>query len=130
MVLDNQRENVDPFLSRIARRFIKINPNTLTWLSLVFAFVAGLFFYFSNSSMELLNSYLYFSALFVFLNGFFDAIDGKVAKLAGKASKRGDFLDHAIDRYAVEYLSGYWPSCCCWNASNKLYGYSVSSGRA
>ena len=43
---------------------------------------------------------------FVFLNGFFDAIDGKVAKLTNKTSKRGDFLDHAIDRYADVFIVG------------------------
>ncbi len=29
-----------------------------------------------------------------------DAIDGKVARLRGISSNRGDFLDHLIDRYA------------------------------
>ena len=100
MVLDNQRGNVDPILNRVAKIFLKVNPDVLTWISLVFAFVAGLFFYFSNPANELLTFYLYFASLFVFLNGFFDAIDGKVAKLTNKTSKKGDFLDHALDRYA------------------------------
>jgi archaetidylinositol phosphate synthase len=36
----------------------------------------------------------------------FDAIDGKVAKLTNKASARGDFLDHALDRYADVFMVG------------------------
>ncbi len=40
------------------------------------------------------------------MNGFFDAVDGKVAKLTGKASARGDFLDHALDRYADVVMVG------------------------
>jgi len=106
MVLDNQRENVDPIMTSVARRFIKVNPNVLTWLSLLFAIIAGLFFYFSSPNLELTNFYLYGAVFFVFLNGFFDAIDGKVAKLANKTSKRGDFLDHAIDRYADVFMVG------------------------
>lgn len=106
MVLDNQRDNVDPLLSKFANAFKKVNPNVLTWLALLFAIVAGLFFYFSEPATELTTFYLYFAALFVFLNGFFDAIDGKVAKLIGKASARGDFLDHAIDRYADVFIVG------------------------
>jgi archaetidylinositol phosphate synthase len=106
MVLENQRGNIDPILSSIAKRFSKINPNALTWISLIFAFIAGLFFYFSSSKLELTNYYLLGAASFVFLNGLFDAIDGKVAKLANKASKRGDFLDHAIDRYADVFMVG------------------------
>jgi len=106
MVLDSQRENVDPLLMAIAKRFSKVDPNVLTWLSLVFAFIAGLFFYFSSPSLELGNFYLYVAVLFVSLNGLFDAIDGKVAKLTNKVSKKGDFLDHALDRFADVFMVG------------------------
>jgi len=118
MVLDSQRENVEPVLLVIAKRFSRVDPNVLTWMSIVFAFIAGLFFYFSSPDFELLNYFLFAAALFVFLNGFFDAIDGKVAKLTNKVSKRGDFLDHALDRYADVFMVGglalspwcRWPS--------------------
>ncbi|UCF50067.1 MAG: CDP-alcohol phosphatidyltransferase family protein [Thermoplasmatales archaeon] len=106
MVLDNQRKNIDPVLNSIAKRFIKINPNVLSWLSVLFAFLAGLFFYLSSPKLELNNFYLFIAVIFVFLNGLFDAIDGKVAKLAHKTSKRGDFLDHALDRYADIFIVG------------------------
>jgi archaetidylinositol phosphate synthase len=52
------------------------------------------------------NFFLLFAVLFVFLNGLFDAIDGKVAKLTHKASARGDFLDHVLDRYADVFMVG------------------------
>jgi archaetidylinositol phosphate synthase len=52
------------------------------------------------------NYYLFGAALFVALNGLFDAIDGKVAKLTNKVSKRGDFLDHALDRFADVFMVG------------------------
>ena len=114
MVLDKQRENVDPVLLKIAKWFSKVNPNTLTWMSVVFAVIAGLFFYLSSPELELVNFYLYGAVLFVFLNGLFDAIDGKVAKLTNKTSKRGDFLDHALDRYAdVLMLGGLALSAWC-----------------
>jgi archaetidylinositol phosphate synthase len=106
MVLDGQRKNVDPLLVVIAKRFSRISPNTLTAISVVFAFLAGLFFYSSSPEEELVNFYLYGAVLFVFLNGFFDAIDGKVAKLTNKASKQGDYLDHALDRYADVFIVG------------------------
>ncbi|MDH7516802.1 MAG: CDP-alcohol phosphatidyltransferase family protein [Candidatus Thermoplasmatota archaeon] len=106
MVLDTQRDNIDPVLSFVAKVFVGVNPNVLTWLSLVFAFLAGLFFYFSSPDLELSNYYLFFASLFVFLNGFFDAVDGKVAKLTKKESRMGDFLDHALDRYADVLMVG------------------------
>ena len=106
MVLDNQRENVDPILTPIAKYMIKVNPNLLTCISLLFAFLAGLLFFLSSPDDELFYYYLSGASIFVFLNGLFDAIDGKVAKLANKASKRGDYLDHALDRYADVFIVG------------------------
>jgi len=106
MVLDNQRDNVDPLLNRFANLFIHFNPNILSLISLIFAFLAGVFFYFSSPAFELNNFYLFFAALFVFLNGFFDAIDGKVAKLTGKKSVKGDFIDHAFDRFSDVLILG------------------------
>ncbi|MEI6797286.1 MAG: CDP-alcohol phosphatidyltransferase family protein, partial [Methanomassiliicoccales archaeon] len=46
------------------------------------------------------------AALLVALSGLFDALDGKVAKLTNKTSKRGDFLDHVADRYADIFMIG------------------------
>jgi archaetidylinositol phosphate synthase len=106
MVLDKTRETVDPVLSVIAKRFSFLSPDMLTWIALIFSVIAGVFFYFSTPSGELQNFFLFIAALFVFLNGLFDAIDGKVAKLMNKASARGDFLDHALDRYADVFMVG------------------------
>ena len=106
MVLDNLRENVDPILTVIAKYFKNINPDVLTWISLLFALIAGLFFYFSSPGFELVNFFLFIAVFFVFLNGLFDAIDGKVAKLTNKISNRGDFIDHALDRYADVFIVG------------------------
>lgn len=106
MVLDKTRGKADPFLTIIARRFTHIDPDILTWCALLFSLVAGVFFYFSNPETEVHSFFLVFAALFVLLNGLFDAIDGKVAKLTNKASTRGDFLDHALDRYADVFMVG------------------------
>src|SRR5512137_2571505 len=100
MVLDKTREKADPLLTVIAKRFLKVNPDLLTWCALLFSVIAGVFFYFSNPAAETSNFFLLVGALFVFLNGLFDAVDGKVAKLTQKASARGDYLDHVLDRYA------------------------------
>jgi archaetidylinositol phosphate synthase len=106
MVLDKTRDRADPVLTVIARRFISVNPDILTWCALLFSVIAGVFFYFSTPAAELQNFFLFFAALFVFLNGLFDAIDGKVANLTHKTSVRGDFLDHALDRYADVFMVG------------------------
>ena len=66
----------------------------------MFAFLAGVFF-----ATEPLH-FLLIAAALVALNGFFDALDGKVARISSKASKRGDFVDHVIDRYSDAIILG------------------------
>ena len=106
MVLDRTRGRVDPLLTVIAKWFTNINPNLLTWLALLFSVIAGGFFYLSNPVTELQNYFLFFAAFFVFLNGLFDAIDGKVAKITEKTSIKGDFIDHAFDRFSDVLILG------------------------
>jgi len=50
--------------------------------------------------------FLLVAILLVFLNALLDALDGKVAKITGKTSARGDFLDHVLDRYADVLMVG------------------------
>jgi archaetidylinositol phosphate synthase len=106
MVLDKTREKVDPFLNLIAKRFTIFTPDFLSWCALLFSLFAGVFFFFSTPGGELQNYFLLFAALFVLFNGLFDAIDGKVAHLTNKASARGDFIDHVLDRYADVFMVG------------------------
>ncbi len=85
-----------------------MNPNHLSAVSLVFALLAGIFFAQEPSHFLLLG------ALMVSANGLLDALDGKVARLRATESKRGDFVDHVIDRYAdVFILAGVALSVHC-----------------
>lgn len=102
MVLDGQRDKVDFALTPVARKLIKVNPNYISWAGLILALVAGIMLYYSWNYEYL----LLVGALVVIVSGYFDALDGKVAKLAGKASRRGDYLDHVFDRYADVLMIG------------------------
>ena len=106
MVLDSQREKVDPLLGFIAGFFSKLNPDVITWFSFFFAVIAALFFFFSSPQTELSTYYLFAAGFFVFLNGFFDALDGKIAKIRRETSVKGDFLDHTLDRYSDIFIVG------------------------
>ncbi|MGC8646559.1 MAG: CDP-alcohol phosphatidyltransferase family protein [Thermoplasmata archaeon] len=93
MVLDRFRKSVDPVLNSISRPFVFMHPNTITMISFLFSVLTGFFFY--------LGDYLLLYAFFfLFISSLLDAVDGKVARLRGIASKRGDFLDHIMDRYS------------------------------
>ncbi|MCK5292442.1 MAG: CDP-alcohol phosphatidyltransferase family protein [Thermoplasmata archaeon] len=100
MVLDSQRDRADRILLPMAKRLQHVNPNTLSWMAFLCAVFAGVNFWLGTIWT------LLFAFIFLFLNGLLDALDGMVAKMTGKASVRGDFLDHVLDRYADIFIVG------------------------
>ncbi len=103
MVLDSKRNSVNFILDPIAKVFSKLHPNTISWASFVVAFLSGVAIFLSPGDWQIL---LPVSAVLVLLSGLFDAIDGKVARLTGRTSKRGDLLDHILDRYSDVVMIG------------------------
>jgi archaetidylinositol phosphate synthase len=97
MVLERYRERFRPRLERLARPFHRRSPNALSALALVLALLAAVVAAAARWSTPLL--FLPVSAL-VLLSGFFDIVDGEVARATGRSSATGDFLDHLFDRYA------------------------------
>ncbi|HVL47969.1 MAG TPA: CDP-alcohol phosphatidyltransferase family protein [Candidatus Thermoplasmatota archaeon] len=82
---------------------VGITPNALSVVSLVFAALAGgVFFVATRERPELM---LVAGAL-VAANALLDALDGKLARLTKQETRRGDYLDHVIDRYADVFILG------------------------
>ena len=102
MVLDSKREQVRFVLDPLAQRLVNVEPDTISYVALALAGLAGLLFFLSWEWIALLP----LAAVVVIVSGLFDALDGKVAKMTGKASRRGDFLDHVLDRYADVLMIG------------------------
>jgi archaetidylinositol phosphate synthase len=105
MVLDGHRAKADFAITPVARKLINVNPNTISWIGLILALISGIMFFLSGEKNEW-HWMLMAGAVVVLVSGYFDALDGKVAKLAGKASKKGDYLDHVFDRYADVFMIG------------------------
>lgn len=102
MVLDEYRQDADAVLEPVAKAMGDTHPDTLTWTALFCAVLAGAFFALSRYGAWLMA----LGAFFVFMNGVLDALDGKIAKMSGKASRKGDLLDHVVDRYADFFMIG------------------------
>jgi len=77
------------FAEALDRR--NITPNTLTLLGLLVSFAAAWVYY---------AGYVFAGGLIVLFAGFFDMLDGAVARAGGRASGIGAFLDSVVDRYA------------------------------
>ncbi len=97
MVLETLRDRFRPELARLSRPFLTWRPNTLSAVALACAVGAAGIAALARFAGPLV--FLPVSAL-VLVSGFFDVVDGEVARSTRTASVRGDFLDHLFDRYA------------------------------
>jgi archaetidylinositol phosphate synthase len=95
-MLNNLRESLKPTLQKVGKTFAAtgLSPNEFTVIGLVFAFIAsivyGLGFEYS----------LVIAGVVLLISGFFDIVDGQVARYTNKMSKKGGFLDSIFDKIA------------------------------
>lgn len=104
MVLDKHRASLDWWLVPLAKGLRNVDPNSITWVALVSALGAGVVFFASGPARP---EYLLLAAGLVIANGVLDLLDGKIAQITGRATPKGDYLDHAVDRFSdVAILAG------------------------
>ena len=101
MVADNFREIGTRLLTPLARSF-PLDPMGISLLSLATAVGAG----YSFSQAEAGSVWLLFAAGLVCLTALIDALDGIVARIRDLTSKRGDLVDHTLDRVADVIILG------------------------
>ena len=102
MVADDYREFGTKILMPLARN-MPLNPMGISMLSLVTALTAGYSFYMADLENK---EWLLLGALMVFLTAVLDALDGIVARMRDMSSKRGDLVDHTLDRVADIIMLG------------------------
>ncbi len=84
---------LDGPLSRIARK-IPFSPNTVT--------IAG--FLVTVAASYVLLSDLVLGGILVLAGGFFDMLDGVIARINNKNTRFGAFLDSVLDRYSDAFV--------------------------
>lgn len=95
-MLNNLRKSLQPYLEKIGRGFAatRLSPNFWTGVGIVFAFASGIV-YGLNIEFALI-----IGGVFLLVSGFFDIVDGQVARVTNKTSKKGAFLDSIFDKIA------------------------------
>ncbi len=90
-MLENVKELIRDALRPLTGKINCINPNTLTLFGLILAFVSAFFF----AMREVL-----LAGIFLLTSGFFDVLDGEVARENNRITRFGGFLDSVCDRFA------------------------------
>ena len=103
-MLNNLRLILEPYLIKLGAFFSKfgLSPNFWTFLGLIIAIFSAIVFSLGSSFNESLDSQnLYYPIIGGFLlliAGFFDIVDGAVARYQHVSNNKGKFLDSTIDR--------------------------------
>jgi len=95
-MLNNLRSSLQPYLEKIGKTFpaTGISPNGWSCIGLIFAF-ASAFVYGWNIEFSLI-----IGGIILLVAGFFDIVDGQVAKISQKVTRTGGFLDSVFDKIA------------------------------
>jgi len=96
LLLNNLRDSLQPHLEKIGSIFAStgISPNGWSCIGLAFAF-ASAFIYGMNMEFALI-----IGGVVLLIAGFFDIVDGQVARVSQKITKTGGFLDSVFDKIA------------------------------
>lgn len=78
----------------LARLLPNADPNTITWVSVATGCLAGASFV----AAHLHPAFYLLSGILIAISGTCDSLDGIVARMYGRTTKLGDFLDHFFDR--------------------------------
>jgi len=95
-VLNNLRDSLSPALEKIGKGFAStgLSPNVWTCVGLAFALIAAVVY---GIGIEF---GLIIGGVLLLVSGFFDIVDGQVAKVTGKSSKKGSYFDSMFDKIA------------------------------
>ena len=76
----------------------RINPNVLTLMGLVVNTYAA--FLFGYATGENQRRMFFYAGLVIIASGFFDLVDGRVARASNQVTRFGGFFDSVVDRYS------------------------------
>lgn len=95
-MLNNLRESLRPALEKIGRGFASVNPSPNFWTAVGLGLAAT-----SAMAYGVGPEYgLIAGGILLLASGFFDMVDGQVARAAGRTSQKGGYLDSMFDKIA------------------------------
>ena len=132
MVSGKLKERFNRWIEAEARLLHKmgLSPNSITALGFLLSLSSALLYFNWVRSPLVLPA----AGLLLLLSGFFDALDGAIARLFGTVTPFGGFLDSLLDRYSdAVVLAAITLSGLCdlfWGFSSLIGSLLVSYSRA
>jgi archaetidylinositol phosphate synthase len=90
-LLNKKKDTLTNWAKPIAGIFNRVNPNTVTILALIFCVGSGVYFAMGKDIQ---------AGILLLIGGFFDILDGAIARENNRVTQFGGVLDSVSDRYA------------------------------
>jgi archaetidylinositol phosphate synthase len=101
-MLDRLRARLAGTLTLLGKAFSSVSASPTSWTFVGFALSALAALAFSYGGYPAAAT----GGALVLASGFFDVVDGAVARVGGRSSKRGAFLDSTLDRVSEVFIYG------------------------
>jgi archaetidylinositol phosphate synthase len=101
-LLNRFREKLIPITTLIGNNFgsLGLSPTFWSMIGFAFAILSGIFFgltnFFNQQGIEFPSQI--FASILLLISGFFDIVDGSVARVMKKSTTKGAFLDSNFDK--------------------------------
>jgi len=101
-LLNRFREKITPITTRIGNNFgsLGLSPTFWSMIGFAFAILSSIFFGLTNflNQQGLEFPWQVIASIMLLISGFFDIVDGSVARVMKKTTARGAFLDSNFDK--------------------------------
>ena len=99
-MLNKFRKSLQPILEKIGVLFSStgLSPNALSLIGFVITLISSIVFGINSLQLDPTINFSAIGSLILLAGGFFDVIDGSVAKVTKKISRKGSFLDSTLDK--------------------------------
>lgn len=101
-MLNRFREKLVPITTLIGNNFgsLGLSPTFWSMIAFAFAILSSIFFGLSNflSEQGIVFPSQIFASIMLLISGFFDIVDGSVARVSKRSTSRGAFLDSNFDK--------------------------------
>jgi len=99
-LLNKYRKLLQPILEKVGILFSStgLSPNTLSLIGFIITIISSIIFGINSLHLDPTINFSAIGSLFLLAGGFFDVIDGSVAKITKTTSRKGAFIDSTLDK--------------------------------
>jgi archaetidylinositol phosphate synthase len=99
-VLNKFRKRLQPILEKIGLLFSStgLSPNTFSLIGFVITIISAIIFGINTLKLDPTINFSAIGSLLLLAGGFFDVVDGSVAKITKTTSRKGAFIDSTLDK--------------------------------